>query len=68
MRGKNWRSIFHFITIGGIINHRSIEHRMKFILEFLTGTNEEKAARSGEKLQSVQKGNSSYPSAHCCYQ
>ncbi|OOP56960.1 MAG: hypothetical protein AYP45_06170 [Candidatus Brocadia carolinensis] len=31
---------------------------MKFILEFLTGTNKEKAARrDGEKLRSVQKGN-----------
>ncbi len=62
---------FHFITIGGIINPWNIKHRMKFILEFLTETHGKKTARSGEKLRSVQKGNSSrptgsfrYPSAH----
>ena len=71
MSVRDWRSIFHFITIGGIINPWNIKHRMKFILEFLTGPNKEKTARSGEKLWSVQKGNSSrptgsfrYPSAH----
>ncbi|MEP9412645.1 MAG: transposase family protein [Candidatus Brocadia sp.] len=47
---------FYFITIVGIINHWSIKHRTKFILEFLTGTNEEKAARGWRKVAECAEG------------
>ena len=70
---RGWRHIFHFITIGGIIKHWNIKHRMRFIMEFLVGISKERIAMGKGGLRGVQKGNSSrptgsfrYPSEHCC--
>ena len=70
---RGWRRIFHFITIGGIIKHWNIKHRMRFIMEFLVGISKERIAMGKGGLRVFRRvtpvalrGSFRYPSEHCC--
>jgi len=52
---RGWRRIFHFITIGGIIKHWNIKHRMRFIMEFLVGISKERIAMGKGGLRGVHE-------------